>query len=100
LVVLAGRLDCLALSFWPAIMNQGKNLKHCTCQVHVVPSTSQVLVTVVSCDSSNNNLYHQRVSKGNCPDYMRSIDVDEINVTRKEGEEESIFDENGSLKRL
>ncbi len=61
-------------------MNQGKNLKHCACQVHVVPSTSQALVTVVSCDSSNNNLYHQRVAEGDRPDYIRSIDVDEIRV--------------------
>ena len=50
-------------------------------QVHVVPSTSQQLVTVVSCDSPNNNLYHQRVIEANRRDTSHAINVDNIGVS-------------------
>ncbi len=43
-----------------------------------MPSTSQSLVTVVSCDSPNNNLYHQRVTEANT---SRAINVDNIRVS-------------------
>lgn len=50
-------------------------------QVHVVPSTSQQLVTVVSCDSPNNNLYHQRVIEAIRRDTSHAINVDNIRVS-------------------
>jgi hypothetical protein len=38
-------------------------------------------VTVVSCDSPNNNLYHQRVTEANRRDYSRAINVDDVRVS-------------------
>ncbi len=46
-----------------------------------MPWTSQSLVTVVSCDSPNNNLYHQRVIEANRRDYSHAINVDDIGVS-------------------
>jgi hypothetical protein len=71
-----GRSARFCLFFWPE-EDQGKKI---ACQVHVVPSTSQQLVTVVSCDSPNNNLYHQRVTEANRRDYSRAINVDDIRI--------------------
>jgi hypothetical protein len=34
------------------------------------------LVTVVSCDNANNNLYHQRLTQETRPEYMHALDVD------------------------
>jgi len=59
----------------------GKKIETFACQVHVVPSTSQSLVTVVSCDSPNNNLYHQRVTQANRRDTSRAINVDDVRVS-------------------
>jgi hypothetical protein len=39
------------------------------------------LVTVVSCDSPNNNLYHQRVTQANRRDTSRAINVDDVRVS-------------------
>jgi hypothetical protein len=75
-----GRLDFVSFCGCKKIQG-GKNLKHCACQVHVVPSTSQQLVTVVSCDSPNNNLYHQRVIEANRRDTSHAINVDNIRVS-------------------
>ncbi len=58
-----------------------KKIETFACQVHVVPSTSQQLVTVVSCDSPNNNLYHQRVTEANRRDTSRAINVDDVRVS-------------------
>jgi len=38
-------------------------------------------VTVVSCDSPNNNLYHQRVIEANRRDTSHAINVDNIGVS-------------------
>jgi len=38
-------------------------------------------VTVVSCDSPNNNLYHQRVIEANRRDTSQAINVDNIGVS-------------------
>jgi hypothetical protein len=38
-------------------------------------------VTVVSCDSPNNNLYHQRVTEANRRDTSRAINVDDVRVS-------------------
>jgi len=35
-------------------------------------------VTVVSCDNTNNNLYHQRLTEKTRPSYANAIDVDHI----------------------
>ena len=38
-------------------------------------------MTVVSCDSPNNNLYHQRVTEANRRDTSRAINVDDVRVS-------------------
>ena len=43
-----------------------------------MPSTRQTLVTAVSCDSANNNLYHQRLPEESRPDYINSVELDQI----------------------
>jgi hypothetical protein len=52
-----------------------KTLPH---QVHVVPLTSQTLVTTVPCDSDNNNFYHQRLTEESRPDYIHIVQLDLI----------------------
>jgi hypothetical protein len=36
------------------------------------------LVTVVSCDNANGNLYHQRLTEKTKPSYWNAIDVDNL----------------------